>query len=196
MNVDRCGGGPFTRGDDEPPESSAGPPPDDPWRSDVEALYRRRADHLIRLLTPAVAGRDAATDVVHEAFARFAALSRARRLIVARPDAYVYRMCLNLARDLSRRHHSRAIPAGAEPFGEADRNDPAVQLEQRDELRRLEAALQRLKPKTREIFLAKRLDGMTYAQIADRTGLSVRGVEKHMTKAIAALDRARDRGRP
>lgn len=56
-------------------------------------------------------------------------------------------------------------------------------------LGRLEAAMRRLNPRTREIFLAKRLDGMSYAEIARRTGLSVRRVERHMTKALVAIDR-------
>jgi RNA polymerase sigma-70 factor (ECF subfamily) len=44
-----------------------------------------------------------------------------------------------------------------------------------------------LKPLTREIFLACRLDGYSYAEIAQRTGLSVRGVEKQMSRAIKKL---------
>ena len=47
----------------------------------------------------------------------------------------------------------------------------------------------RLSPKTRQIFLAKRLDGMSYAEIARRTGLSVKRVERHIAKALATIDR-------
>ena len=57
-------------------------------------------------------------------------------------------------------------------------------------LRRMEAALARLSPKTRAIFVAHRLDGATYADLAERHGLSVKGVEWHMSKAIALLHRA------
>lgn len=49
--------------------------------------------------------------------------------------------------------------------------------------------MRRLKPRTREIFLAKRLDGMNYAEIARRTGLSVRRLEWHVAKALATIDR-------
>jgi RNA polymerase sigma-70 factor (ECF subfamily) len=42
--------------------------------------------------------------------------------------------------------------------------------------------------------LAHRIDGFTYAEIAERTGLSVKGVEKQMSKAIAKIDRLLDRG--
>ncbi len=67
--------------------------------------------------------------------------------------------------------------------------DPVAALEARDRLARIEEAVLRLKPLTREIFLACRLDGYSYAEIAERTGLSVRGVEKQMSRAIKQLGR-------
>jgi RNA polymerase sigma-70 factor (ECF subfamily) len=60
-------------------------------------------------------------------------------------------------------------------------------------LTRLEAAMLKLRPKTREIFMAHRVHGLSYAEIAERTGLSVKGVEKQMSKAIAHIDRMLDR---
>jgi RNA polymerase sigma-70 factor (ECF subfamily) len=45
---------------------------------------------------------------------------------------------------------------------------------------------------TREIFLAHRLDDLSYQEIADRTGLTVRQVERHMAKAIYRLCRELD----
>lgn len=189
MRVERCTAPQVSPAEREPDVSGE-------WGSEIDALYRERADLLIRRLTPAAADRETASDIVHEAFARFAALSGARRLIIARPDGYLYRICVNLIRDLarSRQFHARAVddPSLAGPL----LDDPVVQLEHRDELRRLEAAMLRLKPRTREIFLAKRLDGLTYADIAERTGLSVKGVEKHMAKAIATIERTSGRGRP
>ena len=163
------------------------------WRADVDALYRERAAHLIRHFTAATADHEAARDVVHEAFAKFTALSFARRLLVVRPDAYVYKICINLIRDRSRSQQLQT--ACAQSASPEEFHNPFAQLENRDTLRRLERAMLRLKPKTREIFLAKRLDGMSYAEIAERTGLSVKGVEKHMSKALAIIDRAMERDR-
>lgn len=166
---------------------------DDDWRSSVEALYRARADHLIGHFSSGSVDRETVRDVVHEAFAKFSSLSLARRLLVTRPDAYLYRICLNLMRDHGRAERTRPIPC--EDIEETASHNPFAELEHRDTLRRLETAMLRLKPKTREIFLAKRLDGMSYAEIAGRTGLSVKGVEKHMSKAIAMIDRAMKRDR-
>ena len=65
--------------------------------------------------------------------------------------------------------------------------DQLAALEARDRLRRIENTLLHLKPRTREIFLAHRLDGYSYAEIAARTGLNIKTVEMHMTRAIAYL---------
>lgn len=161
---------------------------------DLDRLYRQRASELVRHF--AVRGRDAdaASEVVQEAFARLAALGRSRRLGIARLDAYLYRICQNLIRDRGRTQAlANARDEGGRPHM-ALAHDPVAQLEGRDTLRQLEAAMLRLKPKTREIFLARRLDGMSYAEIAERTGLSVKGVEKQMTTAIAKIDRLMHRG--
>ena len=64
------------------------------------------------------------------------------------------------------------------------------QLDDADIRRRLERAMRKVPRATREVFLAHRLDDMSYAEIADRTGLSVREVEGHMARAIIAIDRS------
>lgn len=56
-------------------------------------------------------------------------------------------------------------------------------------LQQMEAALLGLPRLTREIFLAHRLDDLGYGEIARLTGLSTSGVERHMVRAIVALDR-------
>jgi RNA polymerase sigma-70 factor (ECF subfamily) len=43
---------------------------------------------------------------------------------------------------------------------------------------------------SREVFLAHRLDDLSYPQIAKRTGLTVAEVERHIAEAILHLDRA------
>jgi RNA polymerase sigma-70 factor (ECF subfamily) len=57
------------------------------------------------------------------------------------------------------------------------------------QIERVEAIMLRLPRRTREIFLAHRLDNMPYDEIARRTGLTARQVERHLARAIAALMR-------
>lgn len=58
------------------------------------------------------------------------------------------------------------------------------------ELARMEDALLSLPGLTREIFLAVRIDDLGYREIARRTGLSTREVERHIARTIVALDHA------
>lgn len=60
---------------------------------------------------------------------------------------------------------------------------------------RIEAIVRRMPRLTREIFLAHRLRGMPYDEIARRTGLTVRQVERHMARALVLLDRGLDHQR-
>ncbi len=52
---------------------------------------------------------------------------------------------------------------------------------------RLEAGLQRMPKMRREIFLAIRLEDLSYAEIAERTGLSVQQVERHFARSLITL---------
>ncbi|HYC95431.1 MAG TPA: sigma-70 family RNA polymerase sigma factor [Sphingomicrobium sp.] len=63
--------------------------------------------------------------------------------------------------------------------------DPAL-------LEQLEAAFRTLKPKHQRLILMRRVEGLSYAEIAVRLGTSVEQVERRMAKAILALDLAMD----
>ena len=56
-------------------------------------------------------------------------------------------------------------------------------------LARMERALRRMPRLDREIFLAVRLDDMKYHDVAARTGLSVRQIERRVAWVISTLDR-------
>lgn len=60
-------------------------------------------------------------------------------------------------------------------------------------LQRMREALDAVSSRTRDIFFMQRLDGLSYAQIAQRTGLSISAVEKHMASALAILADASQR---
>lgn len=62
-------------------------------------------------------------------------------------------------------------------------------------LARLERAVRRMPRLQRDIFLAIRLDDLSYPEIAERTGLSVREVERHFANSLVSIARALDRPR-
>ena len=113
---------------------------------------------------------------------------------IDQPGAYIRQASANLLRAQRKAEASRQGAIERLDFDAEPLVDQVATLESRDMLRRLEHAVGKLKPRTREIFLAHRIEGLSYAQIAERTGLSVKGVEKQMSRAIAKIDRLLDRG--
>lgn len=173
-------------------------PPED-WagyavaRTDFDALYRAEKPRLVRFFARRV-GKEDVVDLVHETFRRLLGAASTRGTTFDSPEAYLTRVADNLLRDRARSLAHRAS-AGQVPLDEnrIGGPDPHDVLEQRDTVSRIHTALQTLKPRTREIFLLHRSDGLSYAQIAARMGMSVKGVEKQMTKALTHLRRRLDR---
>lgn len=155
----------------------------------LEQLYRARGPWLLRFFARR-APPDEALDLLHETFVRLAHAGKKRHERLDRPEAYLTRIAGNLLRDRAKLR-SRRSTALHIPLEDAPLNAPDQQrgLEARDMLNRLEQAMLKLHPRTREIFLAHRIDGYSYAEIAAQTGLSIKGVEKQMSRAIAQLDR-------
>lgn len=58
-----------------------------------------------------------------------------------------------------------------------------------DLVRRIEAALLKLPPRERDIFLAHRVWGLSYRDIAHRSGLSERRVERLIARALYKVDK-------
>lgn len=66
---------------------------------------------------------------------------------------------------------------------------PEYLLEMKEFDQQLQTALSCLDEKSRTVFLMNRIDDMTYSQIAENLGLSVKAIEKRMSKALAFLKR-------
>ena len=160
--------------------------------AELEELYRTRGHSLAARIS--MNGRtDDGLDVLHEAFARALGRDAHRHPAIDCAEAFVSRISRNLLADRARRRTSEEQWAADCTARAQVGNDPVVALESRDALRRIEAALLKLRPVTRDVFLARRVEGLTYAEIAQRTGLSTKAVEKRMAKAIAKLSRLMDR---
>ncbi|MDQ2763539.1 MAG: RNA polymerase sigma factor [Pseudomonadota bacterium] len=153
-------------------------------------LYRDQRHALMRFFARYRATPDDAHDLVQETFLRLSDSNATKTGLTGPPEAYLRTIARNLLRNRAKaaRRHSDALHEDI-----TDQPVPAAcevrRLEARDSLQRLEAVMMKLKPKTREIFMAHRLDGLTYKEIAEITGLSVKGVEKQMHKALVHIDR-------
>jgi RNA polymerase sigma-70 factor (ECF subfamily) len=74
-----------------------------------------------------------------------------------------------------------------------ENESPDFILEIKEFDQQLQRAISDIPEKTRAIFLMNRIDGLKYAEIADNLKISVKAVEKHMTKALKLLKDKLDR---
>lgn len=130
--------------------------------------------------------RQDAEDIVQEAWVRLASYQRSQ--VVDKPEAFLMQTALNLAIDEHRGRVTHGEKVGLEEVVLVDESPPveAVVLA-RQRLARATQCLARLSDKTRDIFLAHRLGGFTYREIADHHRLSISTVEKHIAKATMQL---------
>lgn len=154
-----------------------------------DAFYRSQNRRLFHYFRKKV-GRDAASDLVQEAFTRMLRSGAFER--VENPQAYLTRTAHNLVIEFARRRMRR--PSDVCMFDE-ERDAPVLpQQEQRieaAELRRIfRRALRAMPRRTRRIFLMHRLRGMTYKEIAEKLGIGDKAVQYHMMRALARCRKA------
>jgi RNA polymerase sigma-70 factor (ECF subfamily) len=148
------------------------------------AAWRR----LVRRVAQITRRPHDAEDFLQAAFLRFEEYRA--RTVVEDPSAFLVRVAANLAVDEARREKVRRRDGrGLQHLRVVTENQPLQDevLLLRKRLQRVEEGLAELNPRTREIFLLHRLEGMKYREIADRFGISVSAVEKQIAKAAYFL---------
>lgn len=125
-----------------------------------------------------------ADDLTQEAFLR---LAEGGATAVVHGRAWLYRTAHNLAVDYNRQvTRRRTDPMDMEILSaiadEAPKPDEAAAA--RDALDRLRTVLEELPERTQQVFVATRMDGLTYSEAAERLGISDSSVQKHLSRAV------------
>lgn len=124
-----------------------------------------------------------ADDLVQEAWLRLACYEREQPVL--EPEAFLMRTALNLSIDTYRARATRGEEVVLDEVVLVDTTPGAeAVLLGRERMARFSHCVGRLNDKTRDIFLAHRIDGTSYQEIAQRHQISVSAVEKHVAKAL------------
>jgi RNA polymerase sigma factor (sigma-70 family) len=150
----------------------------------LELVWKKARLAVLRRGVPT----DEADDLVQEAFLRLEGYERDHEVLSK--EAFVMRAAANLTVDRARR--VAASPVG--PLGElniveiaAPEALPDEQAESRARLKHLEKGLAQLPEQVRRILLLRRLDGLSFKDIASAERLSVSAVEKKVARATLSL---------
>lgn len=153
-------------------------------------MLERYYHELLNFLNRQVNDRDTAADLAQESFARVLAVQHAGRAVLD-VRALLYRTARNLVIDQHRRAELRrhddldAIPEDLHP--PAPRHlQPEDALASQQAVRTYAAAIEALPPRCREAFVLHVFDELSHAQVAQRMGISVSMVEKHVVRGMVA----------
>lgn len=168
-----------------------------PQQADIEALYERHFDELVRFLGQRTHCRDLAVDLVQELFLRL--LSRETPVTgVRHARGFLFCAARHLAIEALSSPRWQVAAGEADGSAEAGNDDaPEARMAGIEAADCLRDAVERLAPRCREAFLLHRFDGLPQAEVARRMGISVSSVEKHVMRALALCrERLAQRDKP
>jgi RNA polymerase sigma factor (sigma-70 family) len=170
-----------------PTDFSLSSMPDRPPNRDVETLYGEHHGWLLGWLRRKLGHAGDAADLAQDTFLRVLGRSRDVSDVseVREPRAWLTTIAHGLVVDhVRRRTLERACLEAIASLPEPQAPSPETQLLLVEALVRVDAMLDGLPAKARSAFLFSRLDGLGYAEIAQRLNVSLSSVEKYMATAI------------
>jgi RNA polymerase sigma factor (sigma-70 family) len=173
--------------------SAAGRPSDAAFMmSQVDAWFTREVlpleGSLMQFLRRNWRNKSEIADLRQEVYVRV--YEAASRAIPERPRQFLFATARNLLVDRVRQ--AQVIPIAAASDFEtlevaSDAPGPEHIVQARDELRRVQAALDRLPPRQRKAVLLKRVEGFSRRAIAERMGVTESTAAKYLAEGICAL---------
>lgn len=133
--------------------------------------------------------REDADDLVQETYLRLLRADQRRDADIANPEAYLYTVALNIAREqaVRRKRNPISIAETEEVHTLLDGReavDLAAERAQREE--RMFGVLARLPENTRTVLVLQYREGLSYQQIAERMQISTHMVKKHVVRGLSA----------
>ncbi len=158
-------------------------------QAEIIRLYDDASPELQRLLQRKLGSRAEAEEVMHDAFEKM--LKLAEREHISDLRRYFFTMANNMALNALQHRKVEAryleTQVDTDEAGRTSALDPSRILQAGEQLRHVQEALSALPERTRHVFLLQRADGYSYSEIARQLGISKKGVEYHMKRAVTAV---------
>ena len=152
--------------------------------AELQGVFTSIRTELVRHLTRRTGNPETAADLSHDIFEKLPSV----RADIPTPQmarSYLFRMAGNLAIDHRRVEARRVeILTGSQVLFEDVELCPETVAVSRDELRQVEAALEELPAKCKQVLLLSRMHGFSHKEIARKLEISVSLVEKYQLRAL------------
>ncbi|WP_169729242.1 RNA polymerase sigma factor [Solimonas soli] len=152
----------------------------------VPAAIQRYHGSLLQFLRRRLRCPEDAHDVAQETYIRMMRYEGTRD--IRSPSSMLFRIASNVANDLERAEQARHVTGQCtldDVDLASDNPSPERELAGQQNLALLYEAIAELPPKCQQVFLLSRVRHMTYPEIARHCGISVKMVEKHISRALA-----------
>lgn len=150
----------------------------------LDKLFLRYYTSLCRLSVRMVNSIDAAEDIVQDVFLRIWT-DRADWSPHVSVLGFLERAVRNASIDHVR--HARFLSRECDVEERPGPHDTAAETESREALKHVQDVISLLPDGSRTIFLLSRAEGLTYAQISRKLGISIKTVETQMGRALKEL---------
>lgn len=146
---------------------------------DFETAFDRYHDAVYRYLHRLTGDPDEAEELAQETFVRLLE----HEVDGNRTKSWLFTVARNLVRDRSRTRRRRAELVEGEDLGPSDPETPEETLRRSDRRRTVHRALDRLKPRDREMLLMRE-EGFSYAEIAEVADVATSSVGTLLSRAL------------
>lgn len=151
-----------------------------------EQLFDDEGRRFLRQLAARFKDGTEADDLAQEVYLRLLRADDA--LVIRDPRSFAIKVASNVACEWGRlsRHRRPHLQEQVLDAQASARPEPIEQAALDQQAKAVTQALQRLSPMRRAVVLLRFRDGLSYSQIAERVGLSVSMVYKHLSKGTEA----------
>ena len=155
-------------------------------RESFNLIFRRYYSPLTRFCVRFVGDSDQAAEIVQDLFVKLWT-NREKLVVNTSFESYMLRAVRNSAITYINKERAHTDVNERIYTDESDATDPSETLQSNNLEISYQKVLAAMPEKRREVFLASRFDGLKYAEIATKLGLSQKTVEAHMSAAIKQL---------
>ena len=155
-------------------------------RESFNQVFRRYYSPLVRFCVRFVADTDIAAEIVQDLFVKLWS-NREKLSFNTSFESYMLTSVRNSAITYINKERSHAEAHLRIYSEDSDNTDPSETLQSNNLEESYRRILKNMPEKRREVFLASRYDGLKYAEIAEKLGISQKTVEAQMSAAIKQL---------
>jgi RNA polymerase sigma-70 factor (family 1) len=153
-------------------------------QSEFQQIFADLFDSIRNFIYFKVGDGDVADDLAQDTFVKL--WENRHRIDKRTVKAFLYTIAGNLSINLLKREQLRYKFVKSKSR-EQDEHNPQFLLESKEYEEKLQRVIGSMPEGCRDVFLMNRLEDLKYREIAERLGLSIKAIEKRMSKALQII---------